>query len=367
MPVSASPFDPFKTSLKGEAAYLAGFPSYPRNFSRDVLLAALLSGDPDLLTSQLRLSHTHQGTKYDPLTGEEPGKIHHEYPGVEYRPGRWTAYNACDTTALYLIGAELLTRLDHEAGPAFMRENRPSLEAAADYLRRHVKDDLFYEFPPPGAEGFSLRVTYWKDSQMLAEREEPSYPVLYALAHFQAARGLQSAGVLLGEPLLARRAGRMFSRGIREFMHENLFISQGDASALSLAPSSDELHALAYIPRRHRSELPLEAIRRRAEGLETAAGYSCTTRRGDAQLDDHYHGYTVWPFEQALIHYGAGKFGLDAIAGVTERVAGHIGEGTERLKLIPSVAPIGNPRQLWSVAAGEYFAGRSPLRDHHPL
>ena len=43
-----------------------------------------------------------EGTKVDANTGEEPGKIHHELPGVRLR-NMITTYNACDTTALFLI------------------------------------------------------------------------------------------------------------------------------------------------------------------------------------------------------------------------------------------------------------------------
>ena len=46
------------------------------------------------------------------MTGEEPGKIHHELPGVK-QDGLWTTYDACDTTALFLLAlARLATRGD---------------------------------------------------------------------------------------------------------------------------------------------------------------------------------------------------------------------------------------------------------------
>ncbi len=59
------------------------------------------------------MSLKHQGQKYDPITGEEPGKIHHEFPGVMVSPPFLSTYDACDTTALYLIGLEALWHLNN--------------------------------------------------------------------------------------------------------------------------------------------------------------------------------------------------------------------------------------------------------------
>lgn len=58
-----------------------------------------------IIREQLRFSSALQGRKKDHYTGEEPGKIHYEYPPVELR-GYSVMFNACDTTALYLIAME---------------------------------------------------------------------------------------------------------------------------------------------------------------------------------------------------------------------------------------------------------------------
>src|SRR5690242_4963430 len=83
--------------------YQAADPGYTANFSRDSLTYALLAEDLRALRAQVEFSARHQGRRRDSETGEEPGKIHHECPGVQMR-GLWTTYDACDTTALFIIG-----------------------------------------------------------------------------------------------------------------------------------------------------------------------------------------------------------------------------------------------------------------------
>jgi hypothetical protein len=179
-------FAGYLTTEGGVTCYMAGLPGYPRNFSRDTIIAGLIAADHHLLDSQLAMSFLRQGQKDDPLTGEEPGKIHHEWPGVIVNKPYLSTYNACDTTALYLIGLEALWHLNQRESDTFLARHTASIEAAVAYLQRHIQNDLFWEFPPPGTEHFSLRITYWKDSILPSRdgREEPAYPVSFALAQF---------------------------------------------------------------------------------------------------------------------------------------------------------------------------------------
>lgn len=342
---------------KKNGAYIAGLPGYPRNFSRDTLLAGLICADADLLHSQIKISAHHQGVEYDPLSGEEPGKIHHEYPGVSLRQPLLTTYNACDTTALFLIGLQELIKARPVRSLLIKRKYREHIQAAVGYLQSHTKNDIFWEYPPEGSGRYSLRVTYWKDSILpLPNQEEPAYPVMYALSHFQAAAGLRSASLLLDNQELMALSERMVKAGIRKFMKEDGFLVMQDKDNTLTQNSSDELHSLFYIPPSFVNELPLEHIATRARTLYTPAGIACTPYEVSEKLHDTYHGYVVWPFEQALIHAGAKKFSLDEVAETTFRCQSHIHEGQELLKISPNISPSGNDQQLWSVAAAMYFA-----------
>lgn len=371
----ADPFSCYRQVLEtSEVGYAAGFPHYPRNFSRDTIIAGIISSSGDLLSSQLAISAHHQGVNYDPLTGEMPGKIHHEFPGVKLSSGdKYTTYNACDTTALFLIAAEGILHLNKRALSDFLQQNTRKLEQAVDYIFAHVgNDNLFSEKPPEGSDNYALKVTYWKDS-ILPQTDgkiEPVYPVVFALAHFIAARGLLSASRLLGDTSLSSTADKMFQTGIKEFIRPDSYTVYRDSTEELRQVSSDELHSLAYIPRMYANLLPIEAMQDRSESLMTPFGYMCTPSEVSKQLSDRYHGDTVWVFEQAMIHYGATKFSLDREAGVAASIAEHIGEGQE-LFSVSSLSeegaklpiPAGNDRQLWSKAAIEYFAGRSLLSD----
>jgi glycogen debranching enzyme len=126
--------------------------------------------------------------------------------------------------------------------------------------------------------------------------------------------------------------------------------------------SSDELHALAYIPQEYAPLLPKTEIAARAEQITTEAGFACTPEKIGAKLTDQYHGYKVWPFEQALIHYGSKKFGIDMLADVATRCVPYINQGQELLAVKPEIKPEGNDLQVWSRAADIYFSDAPSLR-----
>lgn len=136
--------------IEGRLLHSAGLPRFTSNFSRDSLLAALMSGDLELLREQVAFSAWRQADGADPLTGAEPGKIHHEVPGVGTRLGLATTYNACDTTALFLIAVELGVRCGRIGD--WPRVFRPNIVAAGYLLgdddlvkRADLKGALFFK------------------------------------------------------------------------------------------------------------------------------------------------------------------------------------------------------------------------------
>lgn len=364
------PFEQYKqVSNEGLITYAAGFPHYPRNFSRDTIKAGIIASNPALLASQLEMSARHQGEGHDPMTGEVPGRIHHEVPGVALNGGeKYTTYNACDTTSLFLIGTEGLRHIDNVSSLDFVKRRKENLQRAVEHVLSNIgEDNLFWERPV--ADGYALNVTYWKDSILphANGKIEPVYPVVFAQAHFIAARGLLSASLLLNNPSLSDLADKMFKSGIQTFIRPDSYTVYRDAEGELHQSSSDELHSLAYIPKVYAKDLPLDAIVERARSLATPFGYLCTPREIAMRLSDNYHGDTVWVFEQAMIHYGATKFDLHHEAETAASVTEHIGEGQELIGSTcdeeGNTTPIakGNDRQLWSTAASVYFAGHSLL------
>jgi glycogen debranching enzyme len=372
-----NPFNIYKQILAdGSISFSAGFPHYPRNFSRDTIKAGIIASNIELLVSQLEISARHQGTRYDPFTGERPGRIHHEYPGVCLKDkDKYSTYNACDTTALFLIAIEMLHYLNKDCAQSFITKRKDNIVRAVNHILANIEDDLFWEYAPKDNENYALQVTYWKDSILPHKKgkTQPDYPIVFSQVHFIAARSLLSASKILNNPSLAKQADQMFKVGINEFIKQNGYIIYRDKTEELVQISSDELHSLAYIPRSYSNLLPLENIKGRSKDLKTPFGFMCTPPDIARVLADQYHGDKVWIFEQAMIHYGTTKFGLYEEALVASSVTSHIGKGQELLAVghdkNGNIIPLaeGNDRQLWSVAAKQYFKGQSAILNANRL
>ena len=181
-----------------------------------------------------------------------------------------------------------------------------------------------------------------------------------------AARALLSGAKLVKEKIYADKATKMYLDGINNFLRPNKFVIYRDSIEELAQVSSDELHCLAYIPTQFKTLLPLENIRRRSDQIKTMFGYMCTPLAISEHLSDKYHANKVWIYEQAMIHYGATKFGLVDQAETAKMVTGYIHQGQELLDITDrsgglEALPAGNNQQLWSIAASEYFAIGSTL------
>jgi hypothetical protein len=181
-----------------------------------------------------------------------------------------------------------------------------------------------------------------------------------------AARALISAARILKQKIYADKATKMFIDGINNFMQPSKFVIYRDSIEELAQASSDELHALAYIPKQFKSLLPLENIRKRSDQIKTIYGYLSAPLAISESLKDRYHGNKVWIFEQAMIHYGAVKFGLIDQAETAKMVTGYIRGGQELLDISDrsgqlEALPTGNDQQLWSIAASQYLKGTTIL------
>lgn len=333
--------------------YQAANPGYAANFSRDSLTYALLADDLPALRAQLEFSALHQGRRPDPETGEESGKIHHELPGVAMR-GLLTTYDACDTTALFVIG---LNHLVHRGDRGAAKHYREHLDRALDYIQDHLVDDVFYEDAKQcGAQRFALKVTYWKDSELnvRGKRREPTYPIAYALPHFQCKTALRAAARLTRSRDLRARADAMTERGFETFWRGNHFAVavQGDGTVID-PPSSDSMHSLLYLRRVEISTAGAEAVVEHSQQLATRAGYLPGIPQGDT--GDEYHTRWVWVHEQALLHAAASRHGLERAQRITERILPAFARGFPELIDPATRKPGGNPTQLWSIGAQVYF------------
>lgn len=347
-----------KIDDEGIVVYKAGLPHFNRNFPRDGITSAILMSDARMMRDQLVYCAKHQGSQKVAYTGEEPGKICHEMPGPELR-GYSTSYNACDTTALFLRGHGWYQKLTGDT--SLVANQKDNIDRAIEYIQSHLDDGFFVESPKfCGADRFALKVTYWKDSEIHSRVDgEPRYPVVYSLAHIQNMCGLRSAAELLNSNELDADVQKMVDRLVDLFdVTDGTFVTAIDEDGPVNGVSSDSLHSLFYL---RQGDIPqdwAEAIAESSKVLETPLGY----RVLDPKIKSYkrkYHSQTVWPFEQAMIHFGAERFGLGRAMKVAERIMGHL-ETDHEVIVINDDGHVrregGNP-QLWTIAARRYFFG----------
>jgi glycogen debranching enzyme len=353
--------NPFQYSLivDGETfiAYKAGIPGYERSFTRDTIMSALLSGDKEMMNNALKLCAKLQGTKQNPVTSEEPGKIYHEYPGVDLN-GKNTMYAACDTTALFLIGIDWLVQ---KTGDETLIETyKTQIVEAVKYIKSHIKGNLFWEDPRlSGSEAMALKVTYWKDSSLQDRQNgDPIFPVCFTFAHFQNLAGLRAAQQLLPELNLESSIDQL-NQGIHSLFDDQKqqFILAQDGEGKIFGISDDFLHGLYYLEPGDLTPNELSFIEATIVPLETDFGIR-TNSNDKCDINSRYHSCSLWPFEQGFIAMGGAKFGLSRAVEISNRIE-------SSLDMLPEFCYIdmtgkilekaGNMPQLWTYALKQYF------------
>lgn len=338
--------------------YQAGLPSFPRIVARDTVITAMLLKDAGMMYDFLEFAVKHQGKKKDPLTGEEPGKIPHEVPPAEIR-GLQSKYNSCDSTALFLLGIREYIRWTKDWG--FVNNNLEEIRGAVKYILSHVKKGIFYEDPAfCGADKFSLKATYWKDSEMPGRKDgEALFPVCYTLAHVQNMAGLKAAAYLLKDESLKVRAEEMRTKLIGELYDKDTgFIIAKDKKGEVKAISSDSLHSLFYMDKGDIPDEQAKNFERLSRELETVIGYRAIESKKENLYKRNYHSGVVWPFEQALIHVGGRRFALRNVMKNADKII-HVLQNDNEYFTIDKTGTkykkAGADPQLWTIATKKYF------------
>ncbi|MFC1685856.1 hypothetical protein ACFLZZ_02420 [Nanoarchaeota archaeon] len=347
--------DKLRVRKENLVLYQAGLPSFPRIVARDSIISAILLKDVGMMHDTLLFCIKNQGKKKDAISGEEPGKIHHEVPPWEHL-GLNTKYNSCDSTALFLMGIKEYIRLSRDWG--FVSTNNEAILNAVSYILSHLKGGVFYEDPVfCGAKRFALGATYWKDSQLIG-RKNAEYPVAYFLAHVQNMAGLRAAAYLLKDGSLLDKANEM-KEHINDFIDDDVgFILARDKKGPIKVLSSDSLHALFYLEKGDFTKDFLKEIVKKCKPLETTIGYRTMEPRKSDLCRDPYHCKTVWPFEQVLINLGAKRFALRDPVKVSERIMRALTTDSEYFSIDnkgKKFVKSGSDPQLWTIATKKYF------------
>jgi len=314
-------FELFNAGVKNDIPHFGLFP-------RDLLTTALMLREPRLLEQTIRFCTHTIGCHRNPNTGEEPGRVLHEWNRVE-RDGLLSHYNAAETSQLFLIAVCLFGRLRPEEGRSVLRAQRIEIESAGEYVLSHIRDGLFLEDPSNcGATRYFARATYWKDSH-IPGRKTLDYPVAYTLVQAQTVAALRSlAGLtasldLKWQPEKIEDVARSLTRSIWSRLWDedsNYPLIALDRGKPVAGISSDALHMLAYLEPGDIPPAHLAAIESVSVQLETKYGYRSYAPYQIDYNADAYHLGSIWPYEQALIAEGAKRFNLEDVFWKSARV-----------------------------------------------
>jgi glycogen debranching enzyme len=367
----------------GQHVISAGIPWYSAAFGRDSIIASLqtLGVNPSITRDTLRFLARHQGTRNDPFTEEQPGKIMHELRrGEMARAGEIPHvpyYGTIDATPLWLI-------LLHEAwrwmgDEELVRGLLPNAARALEWIDTYgdLDGDGLIEYAGTSPKG-GLVNQGWKDSRDGVPLPDGTLPVPpIALVEVQgyvydAKVRMASLYDVFGEPARAE-ALRQQAAALRETILQRFWLDHLGTFALALdgnkAPvptvASNAGHLLwSRVPD------PRQADRMASVLLapEMFSGWGIRTLSAAEPVYNpmSYHDGSVWPHDNAIIALGLSLYGHtsaalpvlsalhDAAAGMRYDRLPELYCGFQRANGVrPVLYPVSCSPQAW--AAGAFF------------
>lgn len=154
----------------------AGMPWYMTLFGRDSLVTGYMALPfaPDLAVDSLKVLAAFQGTRHNPNTGEEPGKILHELRSGLLSAGEYRSYRSIDATLLFVVLAAEVHRWG--VAPASVEELMPAVERCLEWAlsRSDADDDGFISYSNASVQGPLNQA--WKDSGDAIQSADGSLP-----------------------------------------------------------------------------------------------------------------------------------------------------------------------------------------------
>ena len=303
----------------------AGSPWYLTLFGRDSIWTAIMAlpYDLDLAGGTLRALARRQGTRHDPDTEEQPGKILHEVRrGALLERGDLppSYFGSIDATPLFVI-------LAHEAWSwglprAQVAALIPHIEAALDWMGEHADPDGdgFLEHGLP--EGRGLTNQGWKDSEdgiRFADGRIAQAPM--ALSEVQ---GYAFAAANRGAELLEAfgRPGterwRTWAEALRRRFRARFWVDHPDGRYPAVALDGDKepvdglasnMGHLLFTGILDPDEAALIAARLTSPGLCSGWGLRTLAEGNGGYNPLGYHTGSVWPHDTAIAAWGLARTG----------------------------------------------------------
>lgn len=363
----------------GREVIAAGAPWFMTLFGRDSLITSWMSllVDPRLAVGTLRTLAERQGTRRDPVTDEQPGRILHEVrfsrEATRLLGGASAYYGSVDATPLFVMLLGELARWGVD--PAVIADLLPAADRALDWTSADgdLDGDGYVEHLPLSESG--LVHQGWKDSwdgTRYADGRVAVPPV--ALAEVQAyvyAAHVARADLasLFGDEDGARRH-RAIAAELKERFNRDFWLAEKGWYAVGLDADKRPIDSLAsnmghalwsgIVDPAH---APAVAARLVSSRLASGWGLRTLDAENDAFNPLSYHCGSVWPHDTAIAVAGLARYGfreesnvlaralLDASADFGGRLPELFG-GFERLEVeMPVPYPTSCSPQAWAAAA----------------
>ncbi len=298
----------------------AGIPWFACPFGRDGLVACLefLPWFPEVVRGALMFLSAHQGTKVEPFTDEEPGKILHEFRTGELANLREIPYvpyyGSVDATPLFLMTLEKYIRWTNDV--YLLRQLWPNAVAAAHWLITcgDRDGDSFVEYYKASDKGLTNQG--WKDAWdsvshadgrlaigpiALCEVQGYAYAAYRAMAYL-AGRLHRKQDVEYWE----QKAATLRARFLQTFWWEEeqtFYLALDGAKHPCAVVSSNAGHCLAtgIVPIEYGQKVITRLTR---NDMYSGWGVRTLSTQAARYNPMSYHNGSVWPHDTAMV--GAG-------------------------------------------------------------
>jgi len=303
----------------------AGAPWYMRLFGRDSLLTAWMALilDPGLAIGTVRALAALQGSKVDPSTEEEPGRILNEWHSLTgsdaLGSGKNAYYGTADATPLFVM---LMGELYRWGFRDKIRALLPNVDRALDWITSYGdKDgDGFVEYQRVG--NFGLLNQGWKDSSdaiAFANGSLAQPPIAvaevqaYVYAAYLARADIANAEGDLGIAEIYRGRAEKLKRAF----NEQFWLKSDDFVAVALDKDKNQVDSFTSNPGHclwtgilDHDKAELVADKLLSPQLFSGWGIRTESIQSRKYNPVSYHHGSVWPHDTAITAAGLMKYGF---------------------------------------------------------